>query len=121
MTLHFDPLIKKKQAITYIDDTIMWSQYKNEMFTVTNDYHTPLVNNGLKAVPKKGRFFPKKAKILGHVLSPEVIQPITKRVKDLKNLKSPETERIFMEVLGCFTELLHQAHHLHVAVKFLTI
>ena len=30
MTIHFDPLIKKKQAITYIDDTIMQSQSNNE-------------------------------------------------------------------------------------------
>ena len=32
MTFHFEPLIKKKQAITYIDDTIMQSQNKGEMF-----------------------------------------------------------------------------------------
>ena len=36
MTIHFDPLIKEKQAITYIDDTINQSQNKNEMFTVIN-------------------------------------------------------------------------------------
>ena len=37
MTIHFDPLIRKKQAITYIDDTILQSQNKNEMFTVINE------------------------------------------------------------------------------------
>ena len=37
MTIHFDPFIKKKQAITYIDDTIMQPQNKNEMFTIKND------------------------------------------------------------------------------------
>ena len=37
MTIHFDPLNKKKQAITYIDDTIMQSQNKIEMFTVINE------------------------------------------------------------------------------------
>ena len=36
MTIHFDPLIKK-QAITYIDDTIKQSQIKNEMFTIINE------------------------------------------------------------------------------------
>ena len=40
MTKQFNPLIKKKQTITYIDDTIMQSQSKNEMFTVINKYHT---------------------------------------------------------------------------------
>ena len=37
MTIHFDPLIRKKQAITYIDDTIMQSQTRGEMFTIIND------------------------------------------------------------------------------------
>ena len=41
-TFHFDPLIKKKQAITYIDDTIMQSRTRGEMFTIINEYHTLL-------------------------------------------------------------------------------
>ena len=101
MTIHFDPLIKKKQAITDIDDTIMPSQNKNEMFTVINKYHTLPREAGLKAAPDKTFFFVKKVKFLGHVISPEGIQPIAKRVKDLKNLKSPESKRDVMKVLGC--------------------
>ena len=102
MTIHFDPLIRKKQAITYIDDTIMQSQNKDEMFTVINEYHTLLRKAGLKAVPDKTYFFLRKAKFLGHVISPEGIQPIAKRVKDLKNLKSPQSNRDVMKILGCF-------------------
>ena len=34
MTIHFDPLIKKQQDITYIDDTKKQSQSKSEMYTV---------------------------------------------------------------------------------------
>ena len=60
MTIHFDPLIRKKQAITYIDDTIMKSQNKNEMFTIINEYHTLLRKAGLKAAPDKTFFFLKK-------------------------------------------------------------
>ena len=37
MTIHFDPLIKKKQAFTNIDDTIMQSQARGEMFTNINE------------------------------------------------------------------------------------
>ena len=57
MTIDFDPLIKKKQAITYSDDTIMQSQNKNEMFIVINEYHTFLGNAGIKAAPNKTFFF----------------------------------------------------------------
>ena len=101
MTKRFDPLIKKKQAITYIEDTMMQSQIKNEMFTIINEYHILLRNAGLKAAPDKTLFFLKKFKFLGHVKSPEVIQPIAKRVKDLKSFKSPESKRDVMNVLGC--------------------
>ena len=49
MTIHFDTLIRKKQAITYIDDTIRQSQTRGEMFIIINDYHTLLRKVGLKA------------------------------------------------------------------------
>ena len=57
MTIHSDPLIKKKQAITYIDDTKLQSQNKNEIFTVINEYHTLLRKAGFKAAPDKTFFF----------------------------------------------------------------
>ena len=101
MTICFDPLIKKKQAIAYIDDTIMQSQNKKEMFTVINEYHTLLRKAGLKPAPNKTFFFLKKVKFLGHVISPEGIQPIAKRVNDLKILNSPESKRDVMKILGC--------------------
>ena len=42
VTIHFEPLIKKKQAITYIDDTIMQSHNKGEMFSINHEYHNLL-------------------------------------------------------------------------------
>ena len=114
MTTHFDPLIKKRQSNTYIDDTIMQSQNKNEMFTNINEYHNLLRKAGLKAAPDKSFFFIKKVKFLGNVISPEGIQPIAKRVKDLKNLKSPECKRDVMKVLGCFGFYSCYIKNLHV-------
>ena len=57
MTKHFDPLTKKKQAITYMDDTIVQSHSKNEKSTVINEYHTLLRRAGLKTAPDKTFFF----------------------------------------------------------------
>ena len=71
------------------------------MFTVINEYHILLSKAGLKAAPDKTFFFLKKDIFLGHVISPEGIQPIAKRVKELKNLKSPESKRDVMKILGC--------------------
>ena len=89
MTIHFDTLIKKKRAITYINDTIKLSQNKNEMFTVINECHPVFRKAGLKAAPDKTQFFLKIVEFVGHVLSPYGIQLIAKRVKDSENLKIP--------------------------------
>ena len=71
------------------------------MFTVITKYHTLLRKEGLKAALDKTFFFLMKVKILGHLVSPEGIQPLVKRVKNLKNLKSPEGKREVMKILGC--------------------
>ena len=114
MAIHFDPLMKKKQAITYIDDTKLQSQNKNEMFTVSNEYHTLIMKAGLKAAPDKTFFFLKKVEFLGHVIPPHGIQPIAKRLKDLKNLKSTESRRDVMKVLGCLGFYSCYIKNLHV-------
>ena len=112
-TIHFQLLVKKKQTITYIDGTIMQSQNKGEMFSIIHDYHNLLRKAGLKADSEKTFFFLEKLNFLGHVISSEGIQPIAKRVKDLKSLKSPEFKRDVMKVLGslgiysCYIKNLH--------------
>ena len=73
MTIHFEPLIRKKQAITYIDDTITYSQNKGQMFSSIHEYHNLLRKAGLKAAPERTFFFLRKVKFLGHVISSEGI------------------------------------------------
>ena len=93
MTIHFDPLIKKKQAITYIDDTKMQSENKNEMFTVINEYQTLLTKVALKAAPEKTFFFLKKVKI------PRRKPSHCKTSKDLKNLNDPKVNEMSWKLL----------------------
>ena len=71
------------------------------MFTITNEYHTLLQKAGSKAAPGKTFFFLKKVKFLRHVISPDGIQPIAKRVDALRYLKSLQSKRDVMKVLGC--------------------
>ena len=54
-----------------------------------------------KAAPDKAFFFLQKVRFLGHVISRQGIQPIAKRVKDSKILKSPERKQDVMKLLGC--------------------
>ena len=115
MTIHFEPLIKKKQPITYIDDTIMQSQNKGEMFSIIHECLNLLRKAGLKAAPEKT--FLKRVKFLGHVISSEGIQPIAKWVKDLKNRKSLESKRDVMKILGCLGFYSCYIKNLHVDSK----
>ena len=114
MTIHFDPVIRKKLATTYIDVTIMQSQTRGEMFTMINEYHTLLRKAGLKAALDKTFFFLKEVKFLGHVNSPDGIQPIAKRVDALRNLKSPQSKRDVMKILGCLGFYSCYIKNLHV-------
>ena len=117
MTILFEPLIKKKQAITYIDDTIMQSQNKGAIISIIHEYHNLLRKAGLKAAPEKTFFLLKKVKFLGHVISSERIQPNAKRIKDFKNNKSPECKRDVMKVLGYLGFYSCYIKNIHVASK----
>ena len=114
MAINFEPLIKRKKAITYLDDSLLQSHTKAEMFTIIPEYHQLLRKGGLKAAPDKTHFFLRKVKFLGHVISEQGIQPVAKRVKDLQNLKSPESKRDVMKVLGCLGFYSCYIKNLHV-------
>ena len=53
-------------------------------------------------------------KLLGHVISPVGTQPIAKRVDALGNLKSPQSKRDVMKVLGCLGFYSCYIKNLHV-------
>ena len=101
MAIHFEPVIKRKQGITYLDDSLMQAQNKQEMFTKNHEYHQLLRKAGRKAALEKTKCFIQKVKFLGHVISEQGIQPLAKRVQDLKNLNVPAIKREVMKVLGC--------------------
>ena len=82
MTIHFAPLIRKKQAITYIDDTIMQAQDETKMFEIIDKYHE-LVRKS-KLVKNKVQKF-QKFKIF--------LKP-TKPLKNKRKQKSAEDSKI---------------------------
>ena len=57
MRYAFGPLIKLKQAITYIDDTLLQAKDKREMFTIVREYHSLLRKANLKAAHDKTILF----------------------------------------------------------------
>ena len=114
MAINFEPLIKKKKAITYLDVSLLQSHTKEEMFTIIHEYHQHFRKGGLKAARDKTHFFLGKVKFLVHVISEQGIQPVAKRVKDLQNVKSPESKRDKRKVLGCLGFYSCYIKNLHV-------
>ena len=114
MAINFEPLIKKKKTKTYLDDSLLQSHTTADLFTIIQENHQLLRKGGLKAAPDKTHFFLRKVKFLGHVISEQGIQPVAKRVKDLQNLKSPESKRDVMKVLGCLGFYSCYIKNLHV-------
>ena len=113
---NFETLIKKKKAITYIDDNLFQSQAKAEMVTIIHEYHQLHCKGGLKAAPDNSHILLRKVKFLGHVVSEKGIQPVAKIVKNLQNLKSSESKRDLMKVLGSLGFYICYVRNLHVAM-----
>ena len=56
MRYAFGPFIKEKKAITNIDDTLLQSSTKKEMFNIIKDYQALLRKANFKAAPDKTMF-----------------------------------------------------------------
>ena len=59
----------------------------------------------------------RKVHFLGHVVGKDGIEPVKKRVEDLKALKTPENKRDVMRVLGCLGFYSMYIKNLHVDSK----
>ena len=92
----------------------MQSQTRGEILTIINEYHTILRKAGLKVAPDKAVLFLKEVNFLGHVISVDGIQTIAKCMDALRNLKSPQSKRDVMKVLGCLGFYNCYVKNLHV-------
>ena len=100
MSKIFQPLILKKNAITYLDDVFMQSQTKEEMFTVLEHYHKILQNKNLKAAPDKSHFFLTRVKFLGHNIERNTITPLKSRLDAIQKLQPPTNKKKIQEFFG---------------------
>jgi hypothetical protein len=117
MVIIFAPMIKAKEAMTYIDDLLIQAFEKEHMFNLIKKVHTLLRKANLKAAPDKTFFFLRNVKFLGHMISERGISPVNKRVTDLKALKSPENKLDIMKVLGCLNFYSRYVRNMGVIAK----
>ena len=78
----------------------MESQTKEEMFTVSEQYHKILQNENLKAASNKSHFFLTRVKFLGHNIERETITPLKSRIDAIQKLQPPTNKKKLQEFLG---------------------
>ena len=100
MTILFAEMIVRTQVITYIDVVILQAKTNAEMWKNLDSYFKCLRSSGLKAAPNKTKLFLRKIQLLGNIGSDRGIEPVAKKVQDLKNLRIPENKRDVMRILG---------------------
>ena len=117
MCYAFGPLMKEKKAITYIDDTLLQSNNKEEMFNIIKEYHALLRKANLKAARDKTMLFLRKVKFLGHVIPENTLSPVISRIDHIKNLKTPESKTDVLSVLGAMGLYSNYVINFHIDAK----
>ena len=100
MSKIFKPLILKKLAITYLDDVLMQSQTKDEMFIILEQCHQILKNENMKAAPDNSHFFLTRVKFLGHIIEKNTTTPMKSRIHANQKLQPPTNKRKIQDFLG---------------------
>ena len=117
MHFAFGPPIKEQKAITYIDDTLLQSNTKEEKFNIIKEYHALLRKVNLKVAWEKTMFFLRKVKFLGHVISENTHSPVISRIDDIKNLKTQESKTDILSVLGAMGFYSNYVINFHIDAK----
>ena len=110
-------MIKTNQALTYIDDTILQSQNKAEMFEIIPKYHALVRTAGLKVSLEKTFFFLQQVNFLRTHSLEQGDTTYCQKSPRFKNLKTPENKRDVMGVIGSFGWYIHYIKNLRVNCK----
>ena len=96
----FRPLLPSKNAITYLDDVVMQSQRKDEMFIILEKNHQSLQNENMEAAPDKSHVFLTRIKFLGHIIEKDTKTPLKSRIDAIQKLQPPTNKKKIHEFLG---------------------
>nr|XP_043637982.1 uncharacterized protein LOC122608983 [Erigeron canadensis] len=75
----------------YVDDMVIKSRTEEDMLWDIQETLETLRSIGMKLNPKKCHFGMKEGQFLGHIITKQGIRPDSKKVKEIKSMKSPRT------------------------------
>ena len=89
-----------KFTMTYLDDIIIFSQDELQHLEHLEIVFSHLREAGLKMKRSKCDFFKSKIHYLGHLISPEGISPLPKKLDSIKHMPVPNSAKEIKQFLG---------------------
>ena len=111
----FETRIKK--ASYYLYYKLLQAHDKQETITVLHKCHALLREANIEAAPDKAKFFLRKVKNLGPVISKRTFSPITSKIANLQNLKTAESKIDVLSVLGAMGFYANFVINCHIDAK----
>ena len=113
----FRPLILKKNAITYLNDVLMQSKTKDQMFTVLEQYHQIFKKENMKAAPDKSYFVSTRVKFLGHINEKKTITLLKSRIDAIQKLQPPTIKNKIQKLVGVLNFLTKFVYKMHLFLR----
>ena len=117
MSTFFKTLIEQGFALVYIDDILLLSNSKEQMFQLIEQLHIISTKNNIKLAPEKSFFMLLKVKFLGHELGYNTTKPIHSKIAAIHKILSPTGKVACMSFKGALNFYTKFIEKLHINLK----
>ena len=107
----FKTLIEQGFALVYIDDILLLSNSKQQMFQLIEQLRIISTENKIKLAPEKSFIMLRKVKFLGHEIGYNTIKPIHSKIVAVHKIPSPTGKvSLFIGALNFYTKFIEKLH-----------
>ena len=117
MSTFFGTLFEQVFVLVYIDDILLLSNSKEQMFKLIEQLHIICTKSNLKLAPEKSFFMLLKVKVLGHELGYNAIKPILLKNAAIHKNPSPTGKVALMSFIGALNFYTKFIKNLHINLK----
>ena len=106
-------IIEQGFALVYIDNILLLSDSKGQMFQLVEQLHVISTENNLKLAPEKSFFMLPKVEFHGHEIGYDTIKPIHSTIAAIHKIPSPTGKVALMSFIGAlnfYTILFEKLH-----------
>ena len=104
--LSLKTLIELGPALVYIDNNLLLSNSKEQIFQLIEQFHVLSTKQKLKLAPEKSNFMLLKVKYLGNEIGFNTIEPRLSKVAAIHKLSPPLGKVVLMSFLNVYTKII---------------